>query len=94
MFEISALNQEISSLSENLEKPVNDRKFKIEASIFSMKTLRFYKMNQPKRMKSSNLLWKFNRQCLILCQQQELTNFLRYASGTTTTIISATVGTK
>ena len=26
MFEISALNQEISSLSENLEKPVNDRK--------------------------------------------------------------------
>ena len=30
-------------------------------------------MNWPKRMKLSNLLWKFNRQCFILYQQEEMT---------------------
>ena len=74
MCELSSLNQKISSISENLEKAVNDMKVQNRnASIFSVKTLRFYKMNYPKEMKSSNLLMKFSRQCLIYYQQEEMT---------------------
>ena len=75
MCELSFLNQKTSSLFKDLEKDVNNMKIqnRNQSLIFSMKTLRFYKMNKPKRMKSSNLLWKFTRQCLILYQRGEMT---------------------
>ena len=101
MCELSSLNQKISSPSENLEKAVNNMKVQNTNVDLLNENIKIFKMNYPKRMKSSNLLWKFNRQCLVLYQQEEMTNCLRSittatspSSSTTTTTITTTTATK
>ena len=69
MCELSSLNQKISSPSENLEKAVNNMKVQNTNVDLLNENIKIFKMNYPKRMKSSNLLWKFNRQCLVLYHQ-------------------------
>ena len=68
MCELSSLNQKISSISENFEKAVNDMKVQNRNVDLLHKNIKILQNELAKRMKSSNLLWKYNRQCLILYQ--------------------------
>ena len=67
-------------------------KFEIETLIFTIKSLRFYK-NFSKTIKSSNLSRNFNRQYLILYQQQKI-NKLSQSASKKITKISAVTKTK
>ena len=63
MCEISYLNQKISSPSENPEKAVNDMKVQDKNVDLLHENIKILQINYPTKRKSSNLLWKFNRQC-------------------------------
>ena len=68
MCELLFLDQKLSSLSEDPEKAVNDMKVQNRNVDLLHKNIKILQNELAKRMKSSNLLWKYNRQCLILYQ--------------------------
>lgn len=73
--EFSGFKQKISSLSENLEKTVNDMKIqnKNVNLLHGNNIESFSKMRLPKIIKSLNLWWKFKRHFFILYRQKEVT---------------------
>ena len=69
MCELSSLNQKISSLSETLEKAVNDMK----VQDLLHENIKILQNELSQKNEIIKFLWKFNRQCLINYQQEEMT---------------------